>query len=162
MLKNAFTAGLLGALLLAGAIDCHAEKWVKNNVDVPNQNVDANYFDGDSVKGHEKTKTLSWTEKFVMTPFGEKSYTKHLSQYPECQKSIEKKGSVAFHQIDFEIKEGKWRMVAKRNYSKDKKLLCTDKDMGTELDKSWYEVEYKSPMYERYYIFVTKYKLGNF
>lgn len=71
------------------------------------------------------------------------------------------KGDATHHQIDFEIKEGKFRLVAKRNYNKDNELLCTDKDMGTELDKSWQDIVKGSPMYERYYILVTKYKLGN-
>ena len=159
MIRNVVAAGVFGCALLLGAIDGHAENWVKNNVDVPNKNLETNYYDADSVKAKEKT--ISWTEKFVLTSFGAEKYTKHLSQYPACRNSIEKKGSVAYHQIDFEIKDGKFRTVAKRNYNKADKLLCTDKDMGTEFDKKWYEIEYKTPMYERHYILVTKYKLGN-
>ncbi len=159
MIRNVFITGLLGAFLLAGAIDCHAEKWVKNNVDVPNQNLDANFYDADSVKVHNKT--LTWTEKFVLTSLGEKSYTKHLSQYPACRSNIEKKGNVVYHKIDFEIKKGKFRTVAKRNYNKANELLCTDKDMGTEFDKNWYEITYKSPMYERHYILTTTFKIGD-
>ena len=159
MIRNVFITGVLGFYLLTGSTDGHAADWVKNNVDVPNQNVDANYYDADSVKAQDKT--LSWTEKFVLTSFGEKSYTKHLSQYPECRKNIEKKGNVTYHQIDLEIKEGKFRLVAKRNYNKADEVLCTDKDMGTEFDKSWYNIDYGSPMYYRHYIFVTKFKLGN-
>jgi len=159
MVRNISMAGFFGLVLLLGTIDGHAETWVKNKVDVPNKNLEANYYDADSVK--VKKKTLSWTEKFVLTSFGSESYTKHLSQYPACSDIIAKKGSVTHHKIDFEIKEGKFRTVAKRNYNKDDKLLCTDKDMGTEFDKQWHEIVYRSPMYERHYILVTKYKLGD-
>lgn len=160
MIRNIVMAGVLGCTMLLGAIDGHAESWVLNKVDVPNKNLEANYYDADSVK--LRKKTLSWTEKFILTSLGEKSYTKHLSQYPACHKNIEKNGNVAYHKIDFEIKGGKFRTIAKRNYNKDNVLLCTDKDMGTEFDKKWYDIIYKSPMYERHYILVTKYKLGDF
>ena len=39
--------------------------------------------------------------------------------------------------------------------------MCTDKDMGNELDKSWHSIDYGSPMYNRHYILVTKYKIGD-
>jgi len=152
-------AGMLGCVLLLGAVDGHAEKWVKNNVDVPNQNLEANFYDADSVK--TKGKTIRWTEKFTLTELGQRSYSKHLMQYEACRSSIEKKGNVAYHKIDFEIKQGKFRTVAKRNYNTSDELVCTDKDMGTEFDKKWYEVEFRTPMYNRYYQIVTKYKLGN-
>jgi hypothetical protein len=158
MKKNALLAGVLCSILLSGAIDGFAANWVKNNVDIPNKNVESNYYDADSIKVHGKM--LSWTEKFVLTPFGEKAYTKHLSQYPACRKNIEKKGNVAYHQLDFEIKKGKYRLVAKRNYNKNNELVCTNKDMGTEFDKSWQDIPYGSPIYERHYILVTKYNLG--
>jgi hypothetical protein len=158
MKKNVLFAVILGSLLLIGTIDCHADNWVKNNVDIPNKNVESNYYDSASVKVHNKT--LSWTEKFVMTDFGAKNYTKHLSQYPVCRENMLKKGDVTHHQIDFEIKKGKFRLVAKRNYNKANEIVCTDKDMGTEFDKSWQDVVYGSPMYEREYLLVTKYNLG--
>lgn len=160
MKRNIVAAAAFGFVILLGAVDGHAEKWVKISVDVPNQNRESNYYDSDSVKMHKKT--LSWTEKFVLTSLGERSYTKHLSQYPACRENIEKKGSVTHHKIDFEITNGKYRTVAKRNYNKDNKLVCSDKDMGTEFDKKWYEIVYKTPMYERHYILATKYKLGDF
>ena len=159
MKSNLLMAGVFGFVLLTGALDCHAADWVKNNVDIPNKNVDSNYYDSDSVKVNGKT--LSWIEKFILTDFGSKYYTAHLSEYPVCQQNILKKGNATYHQTDFEIKEGKYRPVAKRAYSKSNDLLCTDKDMGTDLDKSWQEITYQSPMYFRYYEFVTKYKLGN-
>ena len=159
MKRNVFLAGVAGSVLLMGTVVGHAADWVKNNVDVPNKNVEANYYDGTSVKVIHKT--LSWTEKFVLTDFGAKQYTKHLTTYPVCKQNIQNKGDVAYHQIDFEIRGGKFRTVAKRNYSKGNEVLCTDKDMGTEFDKSWHEVEYGSPMYNRDYLLVTKYKLGD-
>jgi hypothetical protein len=159
MKKNVLLAGVLGSTLLLGTTICNAENWIKNNVDVPNKNVEANFYDADSVK--VKNKTLTWTEKFILTGFGTKNYTKHLLIYHVCQQNILKKGDVTHHQIDFEIKGGKFRLIAKRNYTKDNELVCTDKDMGTEFDKSWHDIEYGSPMYSRHYDFVTKYKLGD-
>lgn len=159
MKKKGFLGGFLGTILLFGALNCHAENWVKINVDVPNKNLESDFYDSGSVK--TKHKTLSWTEKFVLTSLGVKSYTKHLSQYPACRDSINKKGDVTYHKLDFEIKNGKFRTVAKRNYNKDNKLVCTDKDMGTEFDKEWYDIEYGGPMYSRHYILVTKFKIGD-
>lgn len=159
MKRNVVAAAVFSFVMLLGAVNGHAEKWVKNNVDVPNQNLESNYYDADSVS--TRNKKISWTEKFVLTSFGEKSYTKHLSQYPACRKNIEKKGNVTYHKIDFEIKKGKYRTVAQRNYNKDNKLICTNKDTGTEFDNKWYEIEYKTPMYERHYILATKYKIGD-
>lgn len=158
-MKKNVLAGVLGSALLMVSINCQAANWIKNEVDVPNQNVAANYYDGDSVK--VVSKALNWTEKFSLTDFGAKNYTKHLMQYPACKKSIEKKGDVTQHQLDFQIKGGKYRLVAKRNYNKNNELVCTDKDMGKELDTKWKEIKYKSPMYDRYYILATKYKIGD-
>jgi len=149
----------LSTVLLLGTIACHAADWIKNNTDIPNKNLEANYYDGKSVK--VRNKTLSWTEKTVLTDFGSKYYSKHLSKYPVCEKNMATDGEVTHHQMDFEIAKGKFRTVAKRNYNKDNKLICTDKDMGTEFNKSWQEIQYQSPMYFREYELVTKYNLGN-
>jgi hypothetical protein len=157
MKKDVLVAAVLGFVVLTGARAGHAERWEKISFDVPNKNLEANYYDADSVKAH--SKTIYWTEKFMLTSLGRKSYTKHIEQYPVCREAIKKRGEVVYHQIDFEIKDGKFRTVAKRNYSKDNKVLCTDKDMGTEFDKKWYEIIYKSPMYERHYLLATKYKI---
>lgn len=159
MERNTLISVVLCFIMIMITFEAHAEEWVKMDFDIPNQNLEANFYDSDSVKGHNKT--LSWTEKYVLTSFGEKNYTKHLSQYPECRKNIKQLGNVTYHKMDFEIKEGKFRLVAKRNFNKANQMVCTDKEMGTEFDKSWKEVEPKSPMSERYYIFVSKYKLGN-
>ena len=158
-MKNLIIAGLLGWALLVVATSSQAAHWVKNEIDAPNKNVEANYYNGDSVKVHGKT--LSWTEKFVLTSFGTAAYTKHLSQYPACKRNISLKGDVTHHLVDLEIKGGQFRLVAKRNYNKANELICTDKDMGNELDRSWNEVKYKSLMYERYYMLATTYKIGD-
>jgi hypothetical protein len=158
-MKNIFIAGVLGSALLFGATSGHAASWVKIELDPPNKNVEANYYKENSVK--VRKKTLSWTEKFDLTSFGTTAYTKHLSQYPACKMNISTKGDVTQHQVDLEIKGGKFRLIAKRNYNKANELVCTDKDMGTELDRSWHEVEYQTPMYERNYLLSTKYKIGD-
>lgn len=160
MMKKLFLAGVLGAVLLMVTVDGRAESWVKIDYDIPNKNLESNYYNSDSVKLIHGT--LNWTEKFDLTAFGIKNYNKHLAQYPVCEKNILKKGEVTHHQIDLQIKKGKFRQVAKRNYNKSNQLVCTDKDMGAEFDKSWHEIEYKSPMYERHYLFATKYKLSDF
>lgn len=159
MKRNVLLAGGFCFFMVMASISCHAGNWVKNNVDVPNKNLESNYYDADSVK--VRNKTLVWTEKFVLTGFGSQRYSKHLMQYPACRQNMSKKGEITQHQIDFEIKGGKFRTVAKRNYNKKNELVCTDKDMGNELDKKWYEIVYRSPMYERHYILTTKFKIGD-
>lgn len=159
MKRHVSMAGMIALMILACTSVVRAEKWVKNSVDLPNQNIEANYFDSASIKVNGAL--LSWTEKFVLSEFGGKHYTKHLMQYPACRENIDKKGAVAYHQIDFEISKGKARRVAKRNYTAKDELICTDKEMGTEFNTEWSEIEYGSAMYNRYYIFVSKYNVGN-
>lgn len=158
-MNKLFIVWILASVLVSGSTSVQAAHWVKLEVDPPNKNVQANFYNADSVKTH--ARTMSWTEKFVLTDFGSTAYTKHLSGFPACQKNISSKGDVTQHQVDLEIKGGKFRLVAKRNYNKANKLVCTDKDMGDELDRSWHEVEYKTPMYERNYLLSTKYKIGD-
>ncbi|MBJ6727291.1 hypothetical protein [Geomesophilobacter sediminis] len=159
-MKKNVLAAVLGSAILTITAQAYAENWVKHEWDVPNKNVQATFYDADSIKG--KDRTISWTEKFQLTPFGVEAYNKHLTTFPTCKANIEKKGQVSYHQIDFEMKDGKFRPVGKRNYTKDNQLLCTDKDMGSEFNKNWVNVGKRSPMNERYYLFVTKYKLGNY
>ena len=159
MRKNVFIAIMVSAVLMVGPLACHAANWIKNNVDIPNKNVASNFYDSKSVK--VRNKTLIWTEKTVLTDFGTTYYTKYLTKFPACKKNIDAKGEVTQHQIDFEIKQGKFRTVAKRNYNKGNELVCTDKDMEADLDTSWKDIPYQSPMYFREYELVTKYKLGN-
>ncbi len=159
MKANIYFTVILSVVLLSGTLVCHAADWIKNNADIPNKNLEANFYDSKSVK--VRKNVLHWTEKTVLTSFGAQYYSKHLSKYPACQKNISSKGEATHHQIDFEIQKGKFRTVAKRNYNKAGELLCTDKDMGTEFDKSWQDIPYQSPMYFREYELVTKYNLGN-
>lgn len=159
MRKTVVISITMGMVVLSATVACLAADWIKNNTDIPNKNVDANYYDAKSVKVRDNT--LCWTEKTLLTSFGSKYYTRHLSQYPSCQKNIATKGEVAYHQIDLEIKKGNYRTVAKRNYNKNDELLCTDKDMGTEFDTAWHNIPYQSPIYFREYELITKYKLGN-
>ena len=158
MKRNVLAPVILSAVLLFGSVACHAAEWIKNVVDIPNKNMAANYYDGKSVK--VRNRTLNWTEKTVLTDFGAKYYTKHLLDFPACKKNIESKGEVTHHEIDLQIKQGKFRTVAKRNYNKNNELICTDKDMGKEMDKTWQDIKYQSPMYFREYELVTKYNLG--
>lgn len=156
MKQSLVLAGMLSLILLT-AHEGRAEKWVKINFDVPNKNLKANYYDTKSVK--VRNNTIYWTEKFILTDFGSEQYTKYLKKFPECAKNIETMGSVTHHKLDFEIRDGKYRTVAKRNYTGKEQLVCTDREMGSDLDTKWYEVEYRTPMYERHYRLVTKHKL---
>lgn len=159
MRRYVIAAGVLGSFLFMGSMDCHAKQWVKEGVQA-NKVVEAVYYDAKSIKLHGK-KTVFWTEKYVLTKGSSAFNTKHLSEYPACKKSIDKKGDVTYSQMDFEMISGKYRNVAIRNYNKSNELLCTDKDMGTEMDSTWQETKRGTPMYDMYYIFVTKYKMGN-
>jgi len=157
MKKAFFLTGVLGFALLAGALDCNAEKWVKK--EFTSQAIESNYEDADSVKA--KDKSILWTEKFVLTSKGAKEYTKLLQTFKGCKERIEKKGEVTQHQIDYEIEDGKYRHVAKRNYNKKNELVCTDKEMEKSVDMSWHRIGRRSPMEDTYYNLRTKYKLGD-
>lgn len=157
MQKVLLLTGVLGIALLAGATDCRAEKWEKKAF--TSNAIEANYEDADSVK--VKEKSLTWTEKYVLTPSGKKHYNDLLAKYKGCKENLAKKGEVTQHQIDYEIKEGMYRHLAKRNYNKDNELVCTDKEMDNSFDLSWHRIGRKSPMEDVYYNLVTKYKLGN-
>jgi hypothetical protein len=159
MKKGILVTAVIGLFLLAGALACQGATWVKMDFDAVNKSVDANSYDAESIK--VVGKSLSWTEKFDLTISGSSYYSRHLAQYPLCQQNMTNKGEVTYHQVDLQIKEGKFRQVAKRNYSKNNELICTDKEMGKEFDTSWNEIIYESPLFYRYYEFVTKYKLGN-
>lgn len=155
MKKAFFMTGVLGVALMAGSI-CHAENWVKK--EFTSKVVEANYEDADSVK-MTKDKAIHWSEKFVLTEEGRKNYNRHLSTFKGCKEAITKKGDVAYHVMDYEIKDGKYRHLAKRNYNKNNELVCTDKEMDKSVDMAWHRIGRKSPMEDTYYNLVTKYKL---
>lgn len=156
MKKACVLTGVLGVALLAGALDCRAENWVKK--EFASKAVQANYEDADSVKS--KDGLISWTEKFVLTDAGRNEYNKLLTKYKGCKDAMAKKGPVTYHQVDFEIKDGKFRRVAKRNYNKKDEVVCTDKDTEGAVDLTWHRIGRKSPMEDTYYHLVTKYKVG--
>ena len=158
-MKRFVAAMALGTVFLAGSIASGAEKWTKIDFDVPNQNMEASYYDENSVKVFGKT--IHWTEKFVLTDFGAKYYTKHLNSYTACKENIAKKGDVTHYQMDLEIKQGEFRSVARRNFNKSGALICTDADMGADFDRKWYKFPRNSPMAERNYLFVSKHKVGD-
>jgi hypothetical protein len=156
MKKGFLLTGVLCIAVLAGAVDCQAEKWVKK--EFSSKGVEANYEDADSVK--VKGKSLTWTEKYVLTPEGAKGYNAHLAKFKACKENLAKMGEVTYHQVDYEIENGKYRHLAKRNYNKKNEVVCTDKDMDKEFDLTWHRIGRKSPMEDTYYNLVTKYKLG--
>ena len=157
MKKAFFLTGVLGFTLLAGALDCNAEKWVKK--EFTSKGIESNYEDADSVKA--KGKAINWTEKYVLTPEAVKEYNKLLSTFKGCKEAIAKKGEVTHHLVDYQIENGKYRHLAKRNYNKKNELVCTDKEMENTVDMTWHRIGRKSPMEDTYYNLVTKYKLGD-
>jgi hypothetical protein len=158
MKKHVFVAGVMGSIMLMGSALCHAETWVKNGTEA-NKVVEAVYYDVHSIAAQKKS--VLWTEKYVFTPQSSKFNTNHLAQYPACKKGIAKNGDVTYAKMDFEMVSGKYRNTAIRNYTKDNKLVCSNKDMKDEMDNSWQEVKRGTPMYDMYYTFVSKFQMGN-
>lgn len=155
MKKAFFLTGVLGLALVAGAMDCHAEKWVKK--EFTSKGIEANYEDADSVKQHDKS--IFWSEKYVLTPEGVTGYNKSLQAFKGCKEGIAKKGEVTHYVLDYEIKNGGHRHRAKRNYNKNNEVVCTDKEMEKGVDMTWHKIGRRSPMEDTYYNLVTKYKL---
>ena len=158
MKKCNFLAGVLGIVMMAGTVDSHAEKWVKNKTE-PSKNIEAVFYDADSVKACDKK--VCWTEKYVLTGNGSKDNTDGLLKYEACKKRITTKGQVAYVLMDFEMASAQYRTVAARNYNKANELICSDTEMGIEQDKSWINIIYGSPMFEMFYKFVTEFNMGN-
>jgi hypothetical protein len=154
-MNKCILAGVVGCLLLVGPIVCHAEKWDKNNY--KDRSVEAAYYDTDSIKVHGKA--INFTVKCILRSDDAKKTTLNLSKYPTCKQSIDKMGDVAQYQQDYQIEDGKARLIAVRYYTKSDKVLCTDKDMGKEVNKSWVKITRNSPMQDIYYDLVTKYKV---
>ena len=146
--------GIMGGLLF-GSVVCKAEKWDKN--DFQSKTVEAAYYNADSVK--VRKQAVSWTEKSIFTSDGAVSISGGISKYESCKKKISEAGTATHSQADYMIKKGKIRLVAKRYYNKDNKILCTDKDMGKDFNKSWLEIERFSAAEKAQYDLVTKYKV---
>ena len=86
-------------------------------------------------------------------------YSKYLSKSPACKKIIENKGDAAQFQYDYQIEDGKARIIASRYYNKANKLLCSDKDVGKDINKSWMKIGRMSQMEKIHYDLVTRYKV---
>jgi hypothetical protein len=156
MKKTVFMSGIVGAVLLFGSLVCHAEKWDKN--DYGDATISAGFYDADSIK--VKDKLVSWTEKYILTSEGSTFTTSQASKHPICKQNIAKKGAVTHYQMDYQIENKKFRGAAKRYYSKDNELLCSDKDTGTEFNTSWNKIVRGSPIQQAQYDLVTKYKVN--
>lgn len=138
----------------------HAEKWVKNRVTSSTiKIVTASYHDADSVK--VKDKTLSWTEKTELNDEGARIYSEDLRKHAGCKTNMETMGNVTQHQIDYQINDGKFRRIAKRNYNKKNELVCTDKEMGSDFVTGWLPVERPSAIEQTYYDLYVRYNLGH-
>jgi hypothetical protein len=155
MNRNVILSGIVGSVFLFGTLVCHAEKWDKN--DYEDKTVASGYYDADSIK--VVGKSVSWTEKYILTSDGVTVTTAKLSTHQVCKQSIAKKGEVTHFQLDYQIEKGKYRGVAKRYYNKANELLCTDKDTGNEFSTSWNKIKRGSPIQQANYDLVTKYKV---
>lgn len=157
MKKEVFIAGVLGFVVLMGSVDCHAEKWDKN--DYHDNAIETGFYDSDSIK--VDGKTVSWTEKYLLSKEGSVYNTNAISKHEACKKSVSKKGAVAQLQIDYQVESGKkYRGVAKRYYNNNNELLCTDKDTGSDFKTSWEKIRRGSPMQQALYDLVTRYKVN--
>lgn len=155
MRKKAISSLVTASVLIFGALVCHAEKWDKH--DYSGGTIESGYYDAQSIKvtGNQ----VNWTEKYILTPEGASFVTGELSKYEGCKQNIAKKGNVTQYQLDYEIRKGEFRGVAKRYYNKAKKLVCTDKDTGKEFKYGWRQIERGSPIEQAKYDLVTKYKV---
>jgi hypothetical protein len=156
MNKMGFLSGVMVSVLLAGVSVCHAEKWDKNGFE--GQGIEAGYYNKDSIK--VKKKLVSWTEKYVFTPEGTKYFTGQLAKHPVCKESMVEKGEATQFQVDYQVKDGKFRGAGKRYYNKAGKLICGGKDLEKDLDTSWHVVERGTPIQDAMYDLVTKYKVN--
>jgi hypothetical protein len=155
MKKNVILAGVIGFVLIFGTLVCHAAKWDKN--DYADATIKSGYYDADSIK--VKGEVVSWTEKYILTDEWASFINSELSRHEVCKQNIANKGNVTQYQLDYQIKKGKSRGVAKRYYNKDNKLICTHKDTGNDFKSNWSEILRGSPIQQAQYDLVTKYKV---
>lgn len=148
--------GVLGCLVLGAVAGQAAEKWDKNSY--TDKAIRSGYYDASSVKS--KGGVVSWTERYVLTPEGIEYVNTELSKHPACKEKIAKEGKVVEYQLDYEVKNNKqYRGVAKRYYNKANKVVCTDKETGTDFNTGWRTIERYSPIQQAQYDLVTKYKV---
>ena len=154
MKREVVMAGVLGAVLL-GTVVSHAEKWDKNRH--ANNAIESAFYDVDSIKVVDRT--LSWTEKYILTGEGAKAVTSQAIKHQVCKDNVAKKGNIAQTQVDMQIEGQNIRQVAIRHYNKDSALICSEKDMGHEFDASWKKITPRSPMQQTKNDLITKYKV---
>ncbi len=157
MKKNVIVFGTMATVMLLGTVVCHAEKWDKNSY--KDQAVEAAYYDTDTLKA--QGKTISWTEKSVLTSKGASVVTSDINKYEACKQGIAKKGDVAHYVMDLQMERGKYRGVAIRYYNKANEMICSDKDLGKDFNTSWQKILRGSPLQQTHYDLVTKYKLNS-
>jgi hypothetical protein len=156
MKQHAFVMGILVSALLLGALDCHAEKWDKN--DYHDNSIETGFYDSDSIK--VAGENVNWTEKYILSKEGSDYNTGTISKHEACKKRIAQKGAVAQLQIDYQVENNrKFKGVAKRYYNKNNELLCTDKDTGKDFDTSFHKIMRGSPIEKALYDLVTRYKV---
>ena len=156
MKKKVILSGVMVSVLLTGTMVCQAAKWDKNSF--KGKGIEAGFYDVDSIK--VKGKLTKWTEKYVFAPDGIKHFTGTLSQNTECKQNIEELGDVTQFQVDYQVKNGKYRGTGKRYYNKSNKLICANSDLGNEFDTKWHEILRGSPIEDAIYELVTKYKVN--
>ena len=157
MKRKAFLSVIIGAAVLSGVLDCHAEKWDRN--DYKDNGIKLGFYDADSIKVHGKT--VSWTEKYVFTKESADNITASLSKFPACRQNVESKGKISESQVDYQIEKDKIRGVSKRYYNKSNAVICTDKDLGKgDFSRSWNKIERHTPTEKAYYDLVTKYHIS--
>jgi hypothetical protein len=155
MKKNVILSAVILFTLMLNTLVCHAAKWDKNTY--ADTLIESGYYDAKSIK--VKGKVVSWTEKYLLTNEGVTFTAAELSKHEVCKENIEKLGAVSQFQIDYQIKKNNFHGTAKRYYTKDNKLLCTNKDTGDNFKTDWKKIERGSPMMDAQYDLVTKYKV---
>jgi hypothetical protein len=150
-------SAVIGSVLLLGTLECHAEKWDKNNVS--DATVESGYYNTDSIK--DNNGVVSWTEKYILTDGGASSLNTEISKHQKCKQSIAKNGKATQMQLDYQLEKKtlKYRLVAERYYNKANIVLCTSKDTGNDLKSDWSKILRGSPMQRAQYDLVTKYKI---
>ncbi len=155
MINKYIMSGVMGAALLFVTQMSYAEKWDKNGYS--DATIETGYYDVSSFK--VKGKLVSWTEKYIFTGPGAAFANTELVKYKKCKDVIDKKGNVTQYQLDYQIENNKFRGAAKRYYTKENELICTNKDTGDDFKTDWHTIVRRSPIEQAEYDMVTKYKI---
>lgn len=155
-MRKRLLCGALAGFVLCAVAGQAAEKWEKNSY--TDKAISSGYYDATSIKS--KGGVVSWTERYVLTPEGVEYVNNELSKHPVCKEKIAKDGQVVEYQLDYEVKNNKlYRGAAKRYYNKPNKIICTNKETGTDFNTEWRKIERYSPIQQAQYDLVTKYKV---